>query len=402
MSKKLIITKLNQNIISSLYEDNQMIQVNVDPMEETSLLGNIYVGKVKNIVKNINAAFVEIEDKKMCYLSLAEVADPIYITTPNSKVCIGDEFLIQISKEDVKTKAPVCTTNLSFTGKYMVLVHKRGKLGISSKIESEAERKRLKKIVTPYLSEDYGLVIRTNAQGAEESLILEELKGLIEEYQRVVTQGIYRNRFSLVYRTPRAYLCALRDNFSKEMEEIVTDDIELYEQMKEYLTIHQKEDLKKLRLYEDTQLALDKLYSIEHKLRNALKEKVWLDCGGTLIIQPTEALTVIDVNTGKAVTKKKNIQETFLKVNLEAAKEIAKQIRLRNISGIIIVDFIDMTSEDAKKQLMTTLESYLKQDPIKTTLIDMTALNLVEITRKKVRKPLWEQMTKQEGDDQDD
>lgn len=402
MSKKLIITKLNQNIISALYEESQMIQVNVDPIEESSQLGNIYVGKVKNIVKNINAAFVEIADKKMCYLSLAEVIEPIYITTPNKTVCIGDEFLVQISKEDVKTKNPVCTTNISFTGKYAVLVHKRGKLGISTKIESEEERKRLKRIFGPYLGENYGIVVRTNAAGADEQLIMDEVKGLIAEYERVVSQGIYRNRFSLVYRTPRAYLCAMRDGFSKDIEAIITDDLELHAQMKEYLELNQKEDLEKLTLYDDKMLPLNKLYSIENKLSNALREKVWLDCGGTLIIQPTEALTVIDVNTGKAVSKKKKVQETFLKVNLEAAKEIAKQIRLRNISGIIIVDFIDMESDEMKRQLWTTLEGYLKKDPIKTTLVDMTALNLVEITRKKVRKPLLEQMKKQEGEIKND
>jgi ribonuclease G len=396
VSKKLIVKQLNHNIVSALYEEGQMIQVNVDPVEDVSLLGNIYVGKVKNIVKNINAAFVEIEDKQMCYLSLAEATSPIYITKANEKICIGDEFLVQISKEDVKTKAPVCTTNISFTGKYMVLVHKKGRLGISSKIEDEGERKRLKKIVSPYFSDDYGLVIRTNAQEAEEGLIVEELKSLVAEYRRVVEQGVYRSRFSLVYRTPRAYLCAIRDSFSRDIEAIITDDNQLFEQMQEYLRMNQQEDLDKLRLYEDKMLPLDKLYSIEHKLSNALREKVWLDCGGTLIIQPTEALTVIDVNTGKAVTKKKQVQETFLKVNLEAAKEIAKQIRLRNLSGIIIVDFIDMEANKDKKLLMDTLEGYLKTDPIKTTLVDMTALNLVEITRKKVRKPLLEQMKQEE------
>lgn len=384
--------KLNQNIVSALYEDSQMIQVNVDPIEEVSLLGNIYVGRVKNIIKNINAAFVEIEDKKMCYLSLSEVSSPIYIKKQNENICIGDEFLVQISKEDVKTKAPVCTTNLSFTGKYIVLVHKKGRLGISSRIEDEEERKRLKSVVTPYLSDDYGIVIRTNAIDAKDEVIVEELNHLISDYQRIKEQGIYRLRFSLVYRTPRAYLCAIRDSFSKDIEAVITDDIEIYEQMKEYLSLNQQEDLCKLTLYQDQQLPLDKLYSMEHKLSNALKEKVWLDCGGSLIIQPTEALTVIDVNTGKAVTKKKQVQETFLKVNLEAAKEIAKQIRLRNLSGIIIVDFIDMESNHHKRLLMETLESYVKLDPIRTTLVDMTALNLVEITRKKVRKPLLEQM----------
>ena len=397
MSRKLIITKLNQIIVSALYEDNQMIQVNIDPKEEVSLLGNIYVGKVKNIVKNINAAFVEIENKQMCYLSLAEACHPIYITKPNDKICIGDEFLIQISKEDVKTKAPVCTVNLSFTGKYVVIVHGRGKVGISNKIESEQEKKRLKQIVSPYVSEDYGIVIRTNAQDTNEELIVQEIQSLIEKYRLTVSQGIYRNRFSLVSETPRAYLCAMRDSFSQDIEAIVTDDVELHRQMKDYLSLYQKEDLDKLTLYEDKMLPLNKLYSIEHRLEYALREKVWLDCGGSLIIQPTEALTVIDVNTGKAVNKKKNVQETFLKVNLEAAKEIAKQIRLRNLSGIIIIDFIDMESADHKKSLMKTLDGYLKQDPIRTTLVDMTALNLVEITRKKVRKPIYEQICKMES-----
>lgn len=400
MSKKLVITKWNNQIISALFEKQNMIQVNVDPVEETSRFGNIYVGKVKNIVKNINAAFVEIDNRNMCYLSLNEVTAPIYKTTPNKQVCVGDEFLIQISKEDVKTKAPVGTTNLSFTGKYVVIVHGKSKIGISAKIDSDAERKRLKAIVDPYASMEYGIVVRTNASKAEESLIVAEIKTLIEQYQKVVTQGIYRNRFTLVYHTPRAYLCAIRDSFSKDIEEIITDDIDLFEQMKEYLNQNQKEDLDKLRFYQDNQLRLNQLYSVEHKLKKALQEKVWLDCGGTLIIQPTEALTVIDVNTGKAIGKKKDIQETFLKVNLEAAKEIAKQIRLRNLSGIIIIDFIDLVSEEAKKQLMNTLEGYLKLDPIHTSLIDMTALNLVEVTRKKVRKPLLEQI-QQEGEKND-
>ena len=166
----------------------------------------------------------------------------------------------------------------------------------------------------------------------------------------------------------------------------------MYSEIKEYLETYQKEDLHKLKLYSDPMLPLIKLYGIETKLENALKEKVWLKSGGNLIIQPTEALTVIDVNTSKAVTGKKNVEETFFKLNLEAAKEIAKQIRLRNLSGIIIVDFIDMKKEENKECLLNTLNEYLKQDPVKTMLIDMTALNLVEITRKKIRKPLYEQI----------
>ncbi|HCL00985.1 MAG TPA: ribonuclease E/G [Lachnoclostridium phytofermentans] len=393
MSGKLIVTKMDDNIVTALYEGNQMIQVNVDREEEVSSLGNIYIGKVKNIVKNINAAFVEISDKKMCYLPLADVVNPIFTNGKSSdKVNIGDELVVQVIKEDIKTKAPVVTTSISFTGKYVVLMHGTKTIGISTKIGSEQKRKSLRSLVSPLLGEQYGFVLRTNAMEAEDGLIVEEIEQLKNQYDRILTYGIYRNRFSLLYKTLQPFLCAIRDGFAKDLEAIITDDLSLYDEIKEYLTEHQKEDIEKLTFYQDKLLALSKLYSIETKLSRALREKVWLPCGGSLIIQPTEALTVIDVNTGKAVSKKKNVQETFLKVNLEAAEEIAAQIRLRNLSGIIIVDFIDMISEDAKTQLLRVFEEYLIKDPIKTTLVDMTALNLVEITRKKVRKPLHEQM----------
>ncbi|WP_281352952.1 ribonuclease E/G [Anaerocolumna sedimenticola] len=162
--------------------------------------------------------------------------------------------------------------------------------------------------------------------------------------------------------------------------------------MYSYLKSYQKEDLPKLKLYEDKLITLGNLYGIRTKLDNALREKVWLKSGGTIIIQPTEALTVIDVNTGKAISGKKKAQDTFYKINMEAAIEIAKQIRLRNLSGIIIIDFIDMDEQEYKNRLMNELEELFKSDPIKTTLVDMTALNLVEVTRKKVRKPLYEQL----------
>lgn len=393
MGKKLVITKLDGRIVSALYDENDMIQIQLEKEEEESLLGNIYVGKVKNIVKNINAAFVEIENGQMCYLSIGEANAPIYTKShPSEQLRIGDELLVQISKEDVKTKAPVVTTNLNLTGKYVVLVHGRPGIGISSKIENDADRKRLKKIVSPLVTDEYGFILRTNAALVEKDFILNEITVLLELYERLKEYGVYRLRFSKLYQTPKAYLCSIRDGLLSEVDSFITDDEILYTEMKEYLSSYQKEDLEKLKLYSDPLLPLVKLYSIESKLEYALREKVWLNCGGSLIIQPTEALTVIDVNTGKAVTGRKKVEETFLKVNLEAAKEIAKQIRLRNLSGIIIIDFIDMKEENNKELLLNTLNGYLKQDPVKTTLVDMTALNLVEITRKKIRKPLHEQI----------
>jgi len=223
-------------------------------------------------------------------------------------------------------------------------------------------------------------------------LITKEISCLIEIYKNIRSYGIYKSRFSLLYRTPPAYICDIRDGYSDRVDEFVTDDIDLYENMRDYLVNHQPEDKDKLRLYQDTSISLSSLYGIKEKIKDAIKPMVWLKSGGSLVIQPTEALTVIDVNTGKAVAGKKKVQETFLRINLEAAKEIARQIRLRNISGIIIIDFIDMALQKNKDLLMEELEKEFKKDPIKTTLVDMTALGLVEVTRKKLRKPLHEQV----------
>lgn len=392
MNNKLIITKQDNKIISAIYEANDMVQVNIDHTDNTSILGNIYIGKIKNIVKNINAAFVEIGDGKMCYLSLEENLYPIY-TKPklSSKMVVGDEIIVQISKEDIKTKAPVVNTNINFTGKYVVLIHGRTMIGISSKIEEEEERKRLKNLMKKFKGDSYGFIVRTNAVYMDEERIREEVAFLKKKYEDLKQYGVHKSLFSLLYQNPPGYICDIRDGYADRIDEIVTDDIEIYDTIKEYLENYQKEDLTKLHFYKDNMISLKNLYSVNTKLDKGLNEKVWLKSGATLIIQPTEALTVIDVNTGKAISGKKNVEDTFFKVNMEAAQEIAKQIRLRNLSGIIIIDFIDMSKQEYKDKLMRALEELFRKDPIKTNLVDMTALNLVEVTRKKVRKPLYEQ-----------
>lgn len=393
MNNKLIITKQDNKIISAIYEANDMVQVNIDHTDYTSILGNIYIGKIKNIVKNINAAFVEIGDGKMCYLSLEENLYPIY-TKPKlaSKMVVGDEIIVQISKEDIKTKAPVVNTNINFTGKYVVLIHGRTMIGISSKIEDEEERKRLKNLMKEFKGDSYGFIVRTNAVHMDEERIREEIAFLKKKYEDLKLYGVHKSLFSLLYQNPPGYICDIRDGYADRIDEIVTDDIEIYHTIKEYLENYQKEDLTKLHFYNDNMISLKNLYSVNTKLDKGLNEKVWLKSGATLIIQPTEALTVIDVNTGKAISGKKNVEDTFFKVNMEAAQEIAKQIRLRNLSGIIIIDFIDMSKQEYKDKLMRALEELFRKDPIKTNLVDMTALNLVEVTRKKVRKPLYEQI----------
>lgn len=393
MSGKLIITKKDGMILSSLYENNDLVQVNVEREEAQSILGNLYIGKVKNIVKNINAAFIEIENGQMCYLSLSEDIVPIFACSKkNDTINISDTLVVQVSREDVKTKAPFATAAFEFAGKYAALTHGKTRLGVSSKITSQEERARLRQILKPYKNSQYGLIIRTNSQGISKEIIKREIKLLIGLYENILEFGIHKQRFSCIYHAPKAYLCNIRDGAEKDLEEIVTDDAALYDEIKEYLNCYQPEDLEKLRLFEDPSSSLNRLYNIETKISGALKKHVWLKSGGYLVIEPTEALTVIDVNTGKAIKGKRKIEETFRKVNLEAAKEAAKQIRLRNLSGIIVIDFIDMENEEDKVLLLSLLKEQLSKDPIPASLIDMTPLGLVEITRKKVRRPLHEQL----------
>ena len=393
MGSKLVFVKNKDSIISGLIDGNDMVEVQVERLGEEGLLGNIYLGKVKNIVKNINAAFVEIENKQMVYLSLTDMKNPVFSDPDHpGKLRVGDELLVQVTKENAKLKAPLATTEFNITGKYAVLVHGRKALGISQKISDPEERRRLKEIVKPYIRDGYGFIIRTNAAEAKEEVLEQEIARLVKEYRNIVDFGVHWNCFTKLYSTPPAYIGEIRDGYADDIEEIKTDDKELYDQIRDYLSIYQPEDLPKLSLYTDTNLSLSKLYSIEEKLNKALYERVWLDSGAYLIIQPTEACTVIDVNTGKAIAGKTDTEGTFYSVNTEAADEIGRQIRLRNISGIIIVDFIDMEEEAHKKLLMRHLKAVLERDRIPTKLVDMTALNLVEITRKKTRKPLLEQV----------
>lgn len=399
---RLVITRYNMAIVSALFEEMDMVQVSINAPDDEGILGNIYLGKVKNIVRNINAAFIEIENGRICYYSMSENLYPIMSQEyarnnnddlmPKKDLKIGDELIVQVAKEDIKTKAPVVSANLNFTGKYAALTYGKISIGVSSKITDEKERKRLKAIAGKYRSKEYGIIIRTNAAYAPEEKINSEIEKLISSYENIRKYGIYKTCFSLLYKTPPAYICDLRDSYTDNVDEFLTDDLELYNNMREYLLAYQPEDIDKLRFYEDELISLAALYGIGDKLSNAIRPMVWLKSGGSIVIQPTEALTVIDVNTGKAIAGKKKTQETFLNVNREAAKEIARQIRLRNLSGIIIIDFIDMELEKNKELLMEELKEYFKKDPIKTTLVDMTALGLVEVTRKKVRKPLHEQL----------
>lgn len=392
VGKSIIIVRSGARIITSLTDGNELVTIQVDKAESSRMVGNIYVGKVQNIVKNINAAFVEVSGKQICYLPIAENEKPVFTDGGKHPIRVGDELIVQIVKDATKVKAPLATVDFNLTGKYLVLVRGKHVLGISSKITDENARNRLKKLLADSVSDDYGFVVRTNAENADDEAITAELEQLRADYARIAGDGCHRVCFSKLYSSPPSYIREVRDGYSDEIDSIKTDDPEIYEELRDFLETTNDRELSKLEFYEDRNLSLSALYSIENRLTKALQEKVWLDSGAYLVIQPTEALVAIDVNTGKATAGKHNIEETFFSVNCEAAEEIGRQIRLRNLSGIIIVDFIDMKEEEHKKLLIKKIRGVLAQDRVPCHFEDMTALNLVEITRKKTRRPLYEQM----------
>lgn len=391
MKRKLIITKIDNKIITTLYENGEATELHCAKTQDTSAikLGNIYIGKVKNIVGNISAAFIEIAKGVECYYSITENNAPIFTHKFGKKpINIGDELLVQVSKEAVKTKVETVTGKLSFTGKYCVLTSGDTRIGASLKLPNE-ERERLIQIAKEYSSEKYGLIMRTNAKDIDATILKDEIEHLIADYENLILAAQTRVCFSCLKKAPQGYLTDLKNVPQEGLEEIIVEDAEIFEETKSYLESHQPEDLDKLRLYEDKMLPLHKLYNLEKQIEKALRERVWMKSGAYLVIQPTEALTVIDVNTGKCIDKKKD-DKAYLKINKEAAKEAAKQIRLRNLTGIILIDFINLSSKELTNELLDYFERELKKDPIATTLVDITKLHLVEVTRKKIRKPFHE------------
>ena len=382
-----------ERTVYAFYENDHAAELSCLPAGGETILGNIYVGKVKNIAANISAAFIEIANGQLCYYALNDNDAPIF-TTPKKKntLVAGDELLVQVSREAVKTKAPTVTANLNFAGKYLVLTSGKHHLGLSSKLSPE-DKQRLRTIAEPFLGKDFGIIVRTNAAEASEDELRAELGELTEAYRHTVETGRNRACFSLVYKEPSAYAARLRGLRADSFNKIVTDRADIYRELNAYLTDRQPADLPKLYFYEETAPSLDSVYGLSKAFEEAGKERVWLKSGGYLVIQPTEALTVVDINTGKYTGKKKK-DDTFLKINLEAARELARQLRLRNLSGIIIVDFINIAEKENRQELLKYLKTLTAQDPQHPRIVDMTPLGLVEITRKKSHPTLAEQWKK--------
>ena len=398
MERRILMEKRDNRIRTYFLEDGDIVEIHstlaCEGTSEAYRLGDVYIGKVKNIVPNIGAAFVEIGGSVNCYFDMKDAQNAFFTYKAGGKtICIGDELVVQVSREAAKSKAPTVTGNISFTGRYAVITHGNTRIGVSSKIP-KAQRDIYKEKLSEYQNDRFGIIVRTNAKDVPFREVSEEISALKAEYEALFSAAATRTCFSCLKSAPPSYISNLKNVYMDGMKEIVVGEEELYTRIQSYFRSELPDKLDLLKLYNDPSFPLDKLYSTQTVLEKALKERAWLRTGGYLIIQPTEALTVIDVNSGKAAAKARSgvdSEEGALKVNLEAAREIAKQIRLRNLSGIIIVDFINMESEENTQRLLREFRFHLAKDPIQTTLVDITPLGLVEITRKKVRKPLCEE-----------
>lgn len=424
---KLLFLRYQNKLLSLLVAANKLLSVQVYEENAPSLVGNIYIGKVQSIAENINAAFVEIAEKQLCFLPLADIKAPHMVKGHfQGKLKAGDELVVQVARDAVKTKQPVLTTKISIAGTYLAVSDGSAKLGLSNKLGkakkeqiidflmqeglvNEAhtclavyagdvvlERASMTNDMTdgtlcanvPVPMEHMGMVVRTNAGTLEDlSLLKKEWLSLQNLLYTLLTSAVHRTCFSCLYKSETPYLADLKNLYQNEYEEIITDCKDVYEELCRYQKTNPG-SLQAVRFYEDA-YPLEKLYSVKTLLDGALQSRVWLKSGGYLVIEPTEALTVIDVNTGKCEAGKHS-EDTFYKINKEAADEIALQLRLRNLSGIIIVDFINMVSEEKQKELLTHLTALVKKDAVKTSVIDMTPLGLVEITRKRINRPLRE------------
>ncbi len=414
-SGKLLFTCWKSRSCALLIRNGRLIEAAFSS-GEAGKVGAVYIGKVKNVAHNIDACFVEIARGETCFLAMKNAGQPLLLNRSyDGRILEGDELLVQVIKDAQKAKRASVTAQFSLDNPYFVLSFGTVKTGFSTKLDGK-QKNAIKQILRnagildadardclrrdiaglmPSDEEDRlkmqdflpptGLIVRTKAGEAESAeVLLEAFYELLGQYLKLIRNARFRSCFTCLKKA-ESEIVSLADRLTAENKtetEIVTDRKSVYEQLTAAGF--------SVRLYEDTFLSLSSLYGIDSKMKTAFESRVWLKSGAYLVIESTEALTVVDVNSGKCEAGK-DPQEVWHRINMEAAEEVACQLRLRNLSGIIIVDFINMRSPYKEQELMQYLKELTAKDRIPTQIVDMTRLGLIEITRKKINKPLKEQ-----------
>lgn len=426
MLKELVVNSAPHETRVALLENGTIVEVFIEREDETSIAGNIYKGKVQRVLPGMQAAFVDIGFDQAAFIYVDDVLDTEshrmyqrfeqdsdgeeeangdgeqaresrenhrpWKASLNHEYSIedllteGQEILVQVAKSSIGTKGPRVTTHISLAGRYMVLMPTVDHIGISKRIEDDTERTRLKELLLSIRENNFGYIFRTQAEGITEAAVKKEMDFLIKTWEDIQSKNKTISAPSLVYKDLTVTFRAVRDLLANEADKLIIDSKDEYENVQRFLKKLMPDVNLSVELYQGRESIFD-AFNIEGDVARALKKKVWLKSGGYIVIEQTEALVAIDVNTGRYVGKH-NFDETILKTNLEAVKEIAYQIRLRNIGGIIIIDFIDMKKEQHKEKVMSHLNEAMKKDKSQTNVLPLTELGLVQMTRKRIRRNL--------------
>ena len=364
------IRKEKYAILLNDYKIVEQYTINKENIE-----GNIYLGTIKNIIPGLKAVFVDIGKTKNAFIHYEDLGKT------KNEIKLNEKILVQVQKNAVKQKGAKLTTNIKLIGRQIVLMPKTDFISVSRKIEDEGKREELKEIVKKYLPINCGAIIRTNCIFANEEEIRQDIQMLTARWNNIKNsiEKNMKNVPCIIEEDNSIVKSLILATVDSKMSKITTNSKEYNEEILNFLKLYKLENIIKIELDNN----VFEKYTIEKELQSLENNKVWLNCGGQIVIDKTEALTAIDVNSGKCIGKD-SLEETILKVNIEAAKEIAKQIRLRDIGGIVIVDFIDMEKENSKEKLLKSMEEEIKKDRAKVQIEGFSKLNLLEFTRKQL------------------
>jgi len=402
MFKEILINVGEEETRVAVLENRIPVEINIERSPNQRLVGNIYKGRVENVLPGMQAAFVDIGLEKNSFLYIEDAVPDRSAeqgsgqgSAGGANICDilkqGQDLIVQIVKEPIGTKGARVTTHITLPGRYLVLMPTVDYIGISRRIEDERERDRLREMALRIKPRGMGVIVRTVAEGVDEEELAVDVNMLTNLWRKILNRSSHGPVPNLLHRDLELVQRILRDAFTSDVDRLTIDSRYEYEKILDLLDIVGPQ--LKVKVFLEERNNIFEEHNIEAELEKALKRRVWLRCGGYIVIDQAEALTAVDVNTGKYVGST-NLEDTVLKTNLEAAVEIARQLRLRNIGGIIIVDFIDMTQEEHRRQVLEVLEEEIRKDKTKTNILGITQLGLVEMTRKKVRPSLAEVLQK--------
>jgi ribonuclease E len=391
--KLMVITEHGERDQIAVLEERELVQHYVTRIGARSMVGNVYLGRVQNVLPGMEAAFVDVGRGRNAVLYAGEVnwsPEDLEGAPPRIEHVLksGQSVLVQVTKDPIGGKGARLTAQISLPGRFLVLAPNSDVSGISRRL-LDAERRRLKAIFKDIKPNDHGLIVRTAAEGASREALAADLDRLLEDWKQIEKRSRKAKAPAVLYEEPELTVRVVRDLFTdEEYRELVTDSPRVFGLVTDYLRDVAPDVLSKVRLHEGPLSAFEEFHIVE-QIHKGLDRKVWLPSGGYLVIDRTEAMTVIDVNTGRSVGKS-NLEETVVNTNLEAATEVARQLRLRDIGGMIVIDFIDMLLEQNKKKVIDQMKEALAQDKSRSQVFDISPLGLLEVTRKRVSGGLLE------------